>query len=540
MPSTLASSRYDMTEPVLEIRQLAIRFIRDGAETTPVRNASLHINKGEMLALVGESGSGKSLTAHSIMRLLPPQAQISGEIYFKGENITRASDTHLRELRGHRVSMIFQEPMTSLNPLHTVEKQINETLFLHQGLSESAARARTLELLGLVGIPEPEKRLASYPHELSGGQRQRVMIAMALANNPELLIADEPTTALDVTLQEQILMLLRELQKTLGLAILLISHDLTLVRRFAQRVAVMQQGEIVEMAPTENLFSKPEHPYSQLLLSAEPDGLPVPVPSTAETLLNVSNLKVWFPRRAGFLARITDHIKAVDDISFTLRERETLGIVGESGSGKTTLALAILRLLPATGTAVFLGQELIALRQKEMRPLRRQLQIVFQDPYGSLSPRMSILDIVGEGLEVHGVPGTEREAAVIAALKAVQLDPDTRHRYPHEFSGGQRQRIAIARALVLRPRLIVLDEPTSALDRTVQKQIVELLRQLQEEFGFACLFISHDLKVVKALAHRVMVLRNGRMLECRDAHALFSTPEHEYTRALLAAAFVND
>ncbi len=540
MPSTLASSRYDMTEPVLEIRQLAIRFIRDGAETTPVRNASLHINKGEMLALVGESGSGKSLTAHSIMRLLPPQAQISGEIYFKGENITRASDTHLRELRGHRVSMIFQEPMTSLNPLHTVEKQINETLFLHQGLSESAARARTLELLGLVGIPEPEKRLASYPHELSGGQRQRVMIAMALANNPELLIADEPTTALDVTLQEQILMLLRELQETLGLAILLISHDLTLVRRFAQRVAVMQQGEIVEMAPTENLFSKPEHPYSQLLLSAEPDGLPVPVPSTAETLLNVSNLKVWFPRRAGFLARITDHIKAVDDISFTLRERETLGIVGESGSGKTTLALAILRLLPATGTAVFLGQELIALRQKEMRPLRRQLQIVFQDPYGSLSPRMSILDIVGEGLEVHGVPGTEREAAVIAALKAVQLDPDTRHRYPHEFSGGQRQRIAIARALVLKPRLIVLDEPTSALDRTVQKQIVELLRQLQEEFGFACLFISHDLKVVKALAHRVMVLRNGRMLECRDAHALFSAPEHEYTRALLAAAFVND
>lgn len=529
-----------MTEPVLEIRQLAIRFIRDGAETTPVRNASLHINKGEMLALVGESGSGKSLTAHSIMRLLPPQAQMSGDIYFKGENITRVSDTRLRELRGHRVSMIFQEPMTSLNPLHTVEKQINETLFLHQGLSESAARIRTLELLGLVGIPEPEKRLASYPHELSGGQRQRVMIAMALANNPELLIADEPTTALDVTLQEQILMLLRELQETLGLAILLISHDLTLVRRFAQRVAVMQQGEIVETAPTENLFSNPVHPYSQLLLSAEPEGLPAPVPSTAETLLDVNNLRVWFPRRTGFLARITDHIKAVDDISFTLRERETLGIVGESGSGKTTLALAILRLLPATGTAVFLGQELIALRQKEMRPLRRQLQIVFQDPYGSLSPRMSILDIVGEGLEVHGVPGTEREAAVIAALRAVQLDPDTRHRYPHEFSGGQRQRIAIARALVLRPRLIVLDEPTSALDRTVQKQIVELLRQLQEEFGFSCLFISHDLKVVKALAHRVMVLRNGRMLECRDAHALFSTPEHEYTRALLAAAFIND
>jgi microcin C transport system ATP-binding protein len=528
-----------MTEPVLEIRQLAIRFARNGDTSTPVKNASLHINAGEMLALVGESGSGKSLTAHATMRLLPLHAGISGDIFFKGENITHADEKRLRQLRGHRVGMIFQEPMSSLNPLHSVERQISETLFLHQGLSREAARTRTLELLTLVGIPEPEKRLASYPHELSGGQRQRVMIAMALANNPELLIADEPTTALDVTLQEQILHLLRELQHKLGLAILLISHDLTLVRRFAQRVAVMQQGEIVETAATETLFQHPQHPYSQMLLAAEPTGQPAPIPATAKTLLNVSQLRVWFAQRGGLFARITGHIKAVDDISFQLREQETLGIVGESGSGKTTMALAILRLLPATGTAIFMGQDLLPLRQKAMRPLRRHLQIVFQDPYGSLSPRMSILDIIGEGLEVHGIPQAERESAVIAALKAVHLDPETRHRYPHEFSGGQRQRIAIARALVLRPKLIVLDEPTSALDRTVQKQIVELLRHLQAEFGFACLFISHDLKVIKAMAHRVMVLRHGKLLECRDADDLFAAPEHDYTRALLAAAFVN-
>ncbi len=538
MPSTPAS-RYDMNSPVLEIRQLAIGFDQQGTTARPVRNVNLTIEAGEMLALVGESGSGKSLTAHSVMRLLPPQASVSGDILFKGENIAHASDARLRELRGHKVGMIFQEPMTSLNPLHTVERQINETLFLHQGLSRDAARKRTLELLTLVGIPEPEKRLGAYPHELSGGQRQRVMIAMALANNPELLIADEPTTALDVTLQEQILLLLRDLQQKLGLAILLISHDLTLVRRFAQRVAVMQQGEIVETGATEPLFTAPRHPYSRLLLGAEPDGSPAPVPEGAAELLTVDHLRVWFPIRSGLLARTRDHIRAVEDISFTLRERETMGIVGESGSGKTTLALAILRLIAGTGTAVFMGRNLLSLNQKDMRPLRRDLQIVFQDPYGSLSPRMSILDIIGEGLEVQGMAPAEREAAVIDALNAVHLDPDTRHRYPHEFSGGQRQRIAIARALVLKPRLVVLDEPTSALDRTVQKQIVELLRQLQADFGFSCLFISHDLKVVKAMAHRVMVLRHGRMLECRDADALFSAPEHDYTRTLLAAAFIN-
>jgi microcin C transport system ATP-binding protein len=412
-----------MNSPVLEVRQLAIHFSRNGEQTTPVKNASLSIHAGEMLALVGESGSGKSLTAHAVMRLLPTQACVSGDIFFKGENIAQASETRLRQLRGHRVGMIFQEPMTSLNPLHSVEKQISEVLFLHQGLSRETARKRTLELLTLVGIPEPEKRLASYPHELSGGQRQRVMIAMALANNPELLIADEPTTALDVTLQEQILNLLRELQHKLGLAVLLISHDLTLVRRFAQRVAVMQQGEIVEAAATEDLFLHAQHPYSQMLLSAEPSGLPAPVPATAKTLLDVTHLRVWFARRGGLFSRVKDHIKAVDGISFQLRERETLGVVGESGSGKTTMALAVLRLLPATGTAVFMGRDLLPLRQKELRGLRRDLQIVFQDPYGSLSPRMSILDIIGEGLEVHGIPREAREAAIIDALSAVNLDP---------------------------------------------------------------------------------------------------------------------
>ncbi|MDP2227138.1 MAG: ABC transporter ATP-binding protein [Moraxellaceae bacterium] len=529
-----------MTTPVLEITDLSIRFGQGASAAIPVRQATLQIAAGEMLALVGESGSGKSLTAHAVMRLLPTHASVSGRIVFKGEDITDASETRLRQLRGHRVGMIFQEPMTSLNPLHTVEKQIGEVLSLHQGLDRTAARARILELLAQVGIAEPEKRLRSYPHELSGGQRQRVMIAMALANNPELLIADEPTTALDVTLQEQILALLRDLQQRLGLAVLLISHDLALVRRFAQRVCVMQAGCIVEAADTKTLFAAPQHDYTRLLLGAEPEGHAVPLHPDAPVLLSTQQLRVWFPLRQGLLARAHDHIRAVDDISFELRETETLGLVGESGSGKTTLALAILRLLPATGRVVFMGHDLLPLSQNELRPLRRHLQIVFQDPYGSLSPRMSVADIVGEGLEVQGVPPAARETAVIQALREVQLDPDVRHRYPHEFSGGQRQRIAIARALVLKPKLVVLDEPTSALDRTVQKQIIELLRQLQGEHGFACLFISHDLKVVRALAHRVMVLRNGQMLECRPTEELFQNPGHDYTKALLAAALASD
>lgn len=529
-----------MTTPVLDIRDLGIRFGDGATATTPVRAASLRIDAGQMLALVGESGSGKSLTAHAVLRLLPAHARISGQVLLDGEDISSASDARLRALRGRAVGMIFQEPMTSLNPLHTVEKQIGETLALHQGLSRAAARARIIELLTLVGIPSPEKRLASYPHELSGGQRQRVMIAMALANNPRLLIADEPTTALDVTLQEQILCLLRDLQQRLGLAVLLISHDLSLVRRFADQVAVMQAGQIVESADTRTLFAEPQHDYTRHLLAAEPEGKPAPVAPDAPDVLNAEALRVWFPLRRGLLARTYDHIRAIDEVSFRLRAGETLGIVGESGSGKTTLAQAVLRLIPADGRIVFMGQDLLRLTQKALRPLRRELQIVFQDPYGSLSPRMSVAEIIGEGLEVQGVPAAVREEAVIAALRDVGLDPGIRHRYPHEFSGGQRQRIAIARALVLRPRLIVLDEPTSALDRSVQKQIVELLRRLQSDYGFACLFISHDLKVVRALAHRILVLRHGQMLECQDTETLFQSPTHDYTRALLKAALAVD
>jgi len=522
--------------PVLAISNLGISFQQGNVSTTPVQAASLDIAEGEMLALVGESGSGKSLTALSILRLLPSHAKLSGSIRFRGEELLGAGEKRLRQIRGHKVSMIFQEPMTSLNPLHHIEKQISEILFVHQGLSNKAARARTLELLTLVGIPEPEKRLRAYPHELSGGQRQRVMIAMALANNPELLIADEPTTALDVMLQAQILDLLKSLQQKLGLAVLLISHDLTLVKRYADKVVVMQAGNTVESADTETLFASPQHEYTKHLLAADPAGQPAPLPQERKPLLTVEKLQVWFPLKKSFWGKSLDFIKAVDGISFDLHAGETLGIVGESGSGKSTLAFAILRLLPATGHVVFLGNELLALTQKQLRPLRRDMQIVFQDPYGSLSPRMTIADIVAEGLEVQGMPEAERDAAVQEALREVHLDPATRHRYPHEFSGGQRQRIAIARAMALKPRLIVLDEPTSALDRTVQKQIVELLRELQEKHGFTCLFISHDLAVVRALCHRILVMQNGREVESQDNHALFSAPMMEYTQRLLAAA----
>ncbi|HDS1819624.1 TPA: ABC transporter ATP-binding protein [Pseudomonas putida] len=525
---------------LIEVRDLSVEFVTGEQVNRVVDGISFDIRKGETLALVGESGSGKSVTAHSILRLLPyPLARHpSGSIRYEGKDLLQQNEKTLRHIRGNRIAMIFQEPMTSLNPLHSIEKQINEILLLHKGLTGKEATARTLELLELVGIPEPLKRLKALPHELSGGQRQRVMIAMALANEPELLIADEPTTALDVTVQLKILDLLKELQARLGMALLLISHDLNLVRRIAHRVCVMQRGQIVEQAECATLFSAPQHHYTQMLINAEPSGQPAHNPVGAP-LLEVDDLKVWFPIKKGFLRRTVDHVKAVDGINFSLPQGQTLGIVGESGSGKSTLGLAILRLISSQGGIRFHGQNLEALNQQQVRPLRREMQVVFQDPFGSLSPRMCVADIVGEGLRIHRM-GTaeEQEAAIIAALEEVGLDPRTRHRYPHEFSGGQRQRIAIARALVLKPALILLDEPTSALDRTVQRQVVELLRSLQQKYNLTYLFISHDLAVVKALSHQLMVIKQGQVVEQGDAQAIFHAPQHAYTRQLLEAAFL--
>jgi microcin C transport system ATP-binding protein len=539
MPLTLVNS--NLTAPLLVVNDLHVHFDNTGTQSSePVKGVSFSLQQGEMLALVGESGSGKSLTAQSIMRLLPSHAHYQGQILFEDEDLLLAPEAKLQQLRGDKIGIIFQEPMTSLNPLHTIEKQISENILQHQTLSKSEAQQRTLELLHEVGIPEPQKRLNSYPHELSGGQRQRVMIAMALANNPRLLIADEPTTALDVTLQEQILHLLQKLQAKFGLAVLLISHDLSLVKRFAQRVAVMQQGLIVETNTTNTLFNTPQHPYTQLLLAAEPDGAPEPIATNAPTLLSIDDLRLWFPIKKGFWQRVVDHIKAIDGLKLHLKAGETLGVVGESGSGKSTLAFAITRLTTVTeGSIVFQGQDLVPLSQNQLRNVRKDLQIVFQDPYGSLSPRLSVGQIVSEGLELLGLTKVEQQQRVIEALEAVELDPESRHRYPHEFSGGQRQRIAIARALVLKPKLLILDEPTSALDRTVQKQIVLLLRRLQSERGFACIFISHDLKVVKAMSHRVLVMRHGVIVESNDAHSLFTNPQHPYTQQLLQAALAN-
>jgi microcin C transport system ATP-binding protein len=530
-----------MTDATLiEIRDLAVDFHASEQVQHAVSGVSFDIRRGETLALVGESGSGKSVTAHSILRLLPyPMARHpGGTIRYEGQDLLQASERTLQTIRGNRIAMIFQEPMTSLNPLQPIEKQIAEVLALHKGLQGEAARARILELLTLVGIPEPARRLRALPHELSGGQRQRVMIAMALANEPELLIADEPTTALDVTVQLRILELLKDLQARLGMAMLLISHDLNLVRRIAHRVCVMQRGRIVEQAACEQLFRQPQHPYTRELLAAEPAGTPVNNPP-AEALLDVRDLNVWFPVRKGLLRRTTDHIKAVDGIGFSLPRGQTLGVVGESGSGKSTLGLAILRLIQSQGVIRFQGQDLHGLGRAQVRPLRRELQVVFQDPFGSLSPRMSVEQIVGEGLRIHGI-GTpqEQQAAIIAVLREVGLDPDTRHRYPHEFSGGQRQRVAIARALVLQPALIVLDEPTSALDRTVQRQVVELLRSLQARHGLTYVFISHDLAVVKALSHQLVVMKQGRVVEQGEAADIFAAPQHPYTQQLLEAAFL--
>ena len=525
---------------LIEVRDLAVEFGFNERLHRVVEGVSFDIKRGETLALVGESGSGKSVTAHSILRLLPyPLARHpAGSINYAGQNLLGLSEKTIRHIRGNRIAMIFQEPMTSLNPLHSIEKQINEILGIHKGLSGKVATKRTLELLEMVGIPEPHKRLKALPHELSGGQRQRVMIAMALANEPELLIADEPTTALDVTVQLKILELLKSLQQRLGMALLLITHDLNLVRRVAQRVCVMKQGCIVEQGDCEQLFSAPQHPYTRELLGAEPRGEPAATVA-GETMLEVDDLKVWFPIKKGFFKRTVDHVKAVDGIRFSVPRGQTLGIVGESGSGKSTLGLAILRLISSQGSIRFHGQAVDGLSREQIRPLRRQMQVVFQDPFGSLSPRMSVAQIVGEGLRIHGIGTPEdQEQAIIQALLEVGLDPDSRHRYPHEFSGGQRQRIAIARALVLKPALIVLDEPTSALDRTVQRQVVELLRSLQLKYNLTYLFISHDLAVVKALSHQLMVIKGGQVLEQGPAAQVFAAPQHPYTQQLLEAAFL--
>ncbi|OLU17085.1 microcin ABC transporter ATP-binding protein [Pseudomonas sp. PA1(2017)] len=525
---------------LVEIRDLSVAFVNGDSSRSVVNHISFDIRRSETLALVGESGSGKSVTAHSILRLLPyPLAQHpSGSINYAGEDLLKLPERKLRGIRGNRIAMVFQEPMTSLNPLHSIEKQINEVLALHKGLRGKAATQRTLELLELVGIPEPHKRLKALPHELSGGQRQRVMIAMALANEPELLIADEPTTALDVTVQLKILELLKDLQARLGMAMLIITHDLKLVRRIAQRVCVMQNGELVEQADCETLFTTPQHPYTCELLAAEPDGDPV-ASEDADTLLQVEDLRVWFPIKKGLLRRTVDHVKAVDGINFSLQRGQTLGIVGESGSGKSTLGLAILRLIGSQGGIRVGEHHLGGLSQREVRPLRREMQVVFQDPFGSLSPRMTVGMIIGEGLRIHriGTPA-EQEQAIIDALLEVGLDPESRHRYPHEFSGGQRQRIAIARALVLKPALILLDEPTSALDRTVQRQVIDLLRSLQAKYNLSYLFISHDLAVVRAISHQLMVVKQGQVVEQGDARQVFQAPQHPYTQQLLEAAFL--
>jgi microcin C transport system ATP-binding protein len=528
-------------EPILSVRDLSIAFGRGNREVLAVDRISFDVGKGETVALVGESGSGKSVTALSVMKLLPYPAahHPSGSIKFEGRELLSMPEHEIREVRGNEIAIIFQEPMTSLNPLHTIEKQIREILQLHHGLEGQASRTRIIELLSQVGIPDPAGRLGSYPHQLSGGQRQRVMIAMALANKPDLLIADEPTTALDVTVQAQILKLLKDTQTQLGMSMLFITHDLGIVRKLADRVCVMQRGKIVEQGPVERVFTAPEHPYTRALLAAEPKPDPAPPRPEAPVVVETKELKVWFPVKRGVLRKVVGHIKAVDGVSIELRKGETLGVVGESGSGKTTLGLAILRLISSTGPIVFMGNSIESLKFKQMRPFRHDMQIVFQDPYGSLSPRMSVSDIIEEGLWVHhpNLSKATREQRVVDALTDVGLDPETRHRYPHEFSGGQRQRIAVARALVLEPTFIVLDEPTSALDMLIQSQMVDLLRDLQKRHDLTYMFISHDLRVVAALSSRLLVLRHGKMVEEGAAADLFKAPKTDYTRALLAAAF---
>lgn len=529
-----------MSKVLIEVKDLSVAFKGEGPAKTAVDHISFHINEGETLALVGESGSGKSVSALSILQLLPyPQASHpSGEIRIDGKNLIGADEKTLRSIRGNRISMVFQEPMTSLNPLHTIEQQVGEMIVLHKGLRGAAVKTRVVELLTKVGIPDPVTRLDAYPHQLSGGQRQRVIIAMALANEPDLLIADEPTTALDVTVQAQILELLLDLKRETGMALLLITHDLGIVRKMADRVCVMTSGKIVETGTVADIFSNPQHDYTKHLLTSEPKGRALGRDVAGPVVVEADALKVWFPVKRGLLRKTVDHIKAVDEVSFTLRQGRTLGVVGESGSGKTTLGLAVLRLIASEGTIRFDGENIQGLTSKRLRPKRRHMQIVFQDPYGSLSPRMSVGQIIEEGLVVQklALTAAERRERVGLALTEVGLDPGAQDRYPHEFSGGQRQRIAIARAMVLKPRFVMLDEPTSALDMSVQAQIVDLLRELQRKHDLAYLFISHDLRVVRALADDIMVMRGGKVVETGTANEVFDTPKTDYTKALLAAA----
>lgn len=530
-----------MTKPLLSVENLSVHFHQGDTVVKAVKSVSFTLNPHETLALVGESGSGKSVTALSILQLLPyPKASHpSGHVYFQGHDLVGAGEGYLREIRGNKIAMIFQEPMTSLNPLHTVEKQIGEVLQIHKGLTGEAARERCLEVLEMAGFKDGKSRLQAYPHQLSGGQRQRVMIAMALACEPQVLIADEPTTALDVTIQAQLLDLLKKLQKKLGMAMLLITHDLGIVRKMADRIVVMKDGDVVEEGDIETVFTSPTSPYTRHLIHSFPKGEAVPVLFDAPILLQVDNLKVHFDIREGILRRKVGDINAVDDVSLRLKEGHTLGIVGESGSGKTTLAMALLRLEKSQGIISFKGQEIQDLSRKSFRSLRREMQVVFQDPYGSLSPRMSVGQIVAEGLEIHNLARTKelRDLQVIQALMEVGLDPEARHRYPHEFSGGQRQRIAIARAIILKPKLLILDEPTSALDRSVQVDVIDLLQKLQTIHKLAYLFISHDLAIVRAISHDVLVMRKGKIVERGSAAAIFMSPQKSYTKSLIKAAF---
>jgi microcin C transport system ATP-binding protein len=533
MPSTPNAA------PLLDVRNLSVDFSQGREKIHAVRGVSFQIGKGETVALVGESGSGKSVSALSIMRLLTPSASHpSGEILFNGENILIAGEARMREVRGDQIALIPQEPMNSLNPLHTIGRQVGEILRVHRKLPPDEVRTRTIDLMHRVGIRDAEKRLDTYPHQLSGGQRQRVMIAMALANEPDLLIADEPTTALDVTIQAQILALLRKLQREMGMALLLITHDLGIVRKMSSRVYVMQKGQVVESGAVAEVFDHPQHAYTRQLLEAEPKGEPPMINDKAPIMVQTDNLKVYFPIKAGFLRRTVDYVRAVDGLSLTLREGQTVGVVGESGSGKTTLGLAILRLISSEGTIAYLGNRIDGLKAREMRPLRKDMQVVFQDPYGSLSPRLSVGQIIEEGLQVLNpdLDAEQRRERVGKALTDVGLDAAMQDRYPHEFSGGQRQRIAIARAMVLEPKFVMLDEPTSALDMSVQAQIVDLLRDLQKKRQLSYLFISHDLRVVRALSSYVIVMRAGKVVEEGPTERIFTAPEAAYTKALLAAA----